>query len=218
VGPSPPLLLPPPPDGDAAVGSSPPLLPPPPDGDAAVGSSPPLLLPPPPDGDAAAGPCAASAEPPDPSGTRLPTSPPHAIIATAATAIVLHTRPDGWLIVLTPAGGLQETTSEPSARVGNCEWATREHGEARRPTPLTGRVGQGRRGEAADVGRPDCGTHEVQRAPHDGTVYVRGMNTSHGKDYVFSVAWRPERPEPRSDRPSLGRATASASAKDADAG
>ncbi len=41
--------------------------------------------------------------------------------------------------------------------------------------------------------RRDCGVLEVQVNQQDGSIYVRGMNTSHGMDKVFTYLWRPER-------------------------
>jgi hypothetical protein len=42
--------------------------------------------------------------------------------------------------------------------------------------------------------RVDCGVLEVQLNQRDGSIYVRGVNTSHGSDRVFAYLWKPERP------------------------
>lgn len=41
--------------------------------------------------------------------------------------------------------------------------------------------------------RKDCGVLEVQVNQQDGSIYVRGMNTSHGMDKVFTYLWKPQR-------------------------
>ncbi len=40
------------------------------------------------------------------------------------------------------------------------------------------------------VGKKDCGVHEIQVNREDGSIYVKGTNTSHGKNYTFSYIWK----------------------------
>jgi hypothetical protein len=39
-------------------------------------------------------------------------------------------------------------------------------------------------------GKADCGRHEIQAASDGQTIFVYGLNTSHGKDFTFAYIWK----------------------------